>query len=227
MSPFEFFFSFYGLLLGLSVAVIATGAARAFKHRKTVRVGWLTTLLATFVALDIATFWDAAWNNFRHLSFSYGLIIAGLVIAMVYFIAASLLFPEPEDEVASLDEHFWANKRAVLLLLIGANLLNVTALVLVNLTREHGLFLIGQYAITAALYVVLTGAAAFTRRRWLFGAAIGFQVALYLFLAVASVILPQAASTDEDGQVTLPPAVAAPDGTANRPSALPSAPERQ
>ena len=97
MSAFEFFFSFYGLLLGLSVAVIATGAARAFKHRKTVRVGWLTTLLATFVALDIATFWDAAWNNFRHLSFSYGLIVAGLVIATVYFIAASLLFPEPED----------------------------------------------------------------------------------------------------------------------------------
>jgi len=38
MSPFEFFFSFYGLILGLSVAVMATGAARAFKHRKAVDV---------------------------------------------------------------------------------------------------------------------------------------------------------------------------------------------
>ncbi len=28
MSAFEFFFSFYGLLLGLSVAVIATGMRR-------------------------------------------------------------------------------------------------------------------------------------------------------------------------------------------------------
>ena len=217
MGAFEFFFSFYGLLLGLSVAVIATGAARAFKHRKTVRVGWLTTLLATFVALDIATFWDSAWNNFRHLSFSYGLIVAGLVIATVYFIAASLLFPEPEDEADSLDEHFWANKRAVLTLLIAANLLNVTALVLVNLTREHGLFLIWQYAVTATLYVVLTGTAAFTTRRWLFGTAIGFQVALYLFLAVASVILPQAASTDEDGQIALPSAVTAPNRAAEPP----------
>ncbi len=60
MSAFEFFFSFYGLVLGLSVAVIATGVARAFKHRKTVRVGWKTPMLAAFVALDIATFWDAA-----------------------------------------------------------------------------------------------------------------------------------------------------------------------
>lgn len=29
MSAFEFFFSFYGLVLGLSVTVIATGIARA------------------------------------------------------------------------------------------------------------------------------------------------------------------------------------------------------
>ena len=208
MSAFEFFFSFYGLLLGLSVAVIATGAARAFKHRKTVRVGWLTTLLATFVALDIATFWDAAWNNFRHLSFSYGLIVAGLVIATVYFIAASLLFPEPEDQVDSLDEHFWANKRAVLLLLVAANVLNSSALMLVNLTREHGLYLVGQYATVTALYIVLTGIAAFTRRRWLFGATIGFQVALYLFLAAMSVMAPDGASTDDHGQIVLPPELA-------------------
>ena len=205
MTAFEFFFSFYGLLLGLSVAVIATGAARAFKHRRTVRVGWLTTLLATFVALDIATFWDSAWNNFRHLSFSYGLIVAGLIIATVYFIAASLLFPEPEDEADSLDEHFWANKRAVLSLLVVANLLNATALILVNLTREHGQLIIGQYVLVTVLYVVLTGIAAFTRRRWLFGAAIGFQVALYLFLAVVSVMMPDSMSTDADGQIVLPP----------------------
>ncbi|HEX8470538.1 MAG TPA: hypothetical protein VF633_05450, partial [Brevundimonas sp.] len=67
MSAFEFFFSFYGLVLGLSVAALATGAARAVKHRKTVRIGWLTTMLAVFVALDIATFWDAAWVNFREV----------------------------------------------------------------------------------------------------------------------------------------------------------------
>lgn len=57
MSAFEFFFSFYGLVLGLSVAVIATGVARAFKHRKTVKIGWKTPMLALFVAFDIATFW--------------------------------------------------------------------------------------------------------------------------------------------------------------------------
>ena len=56
MSAFEFFFSFYGLLLGLSVAVIATGLATAIQHRKKIRIGWLTPLLALLVALDVASF---------------------------------------------------------------------------------------------------------------------------------------------------------------------------
>ncbi len=33
MSPFEFFFSLYGLLLGLSVAVLATGGDRRLKSQ--------------------------------------------------------------------------------------------------------------------------------------------------------------------------------------------------
>jgi len=106
LSPFEFFFSFYGLLLGLSVAVLATGAARAFKHRRTRPVGWLTPLLAVFVALDIATFLEAAWVNYRALPVSYGLLVGGLVVAVVYFIAAALVFPDDSDRPAPLDEHF-------------------------------------------------------------------------------------------------------------------------
>ena len=81
MSAFDFFFSFYGLILGLSVVSLAMGASRAFKHRRKVPVGWKTPLLAGFAALDIATFWDAAWTNFQHLPFSYGLLVAGLLVA--------------------------------------------------------------------------------------------------------------------------------------------------
>lgn len=190
MSAFEFFFSFYGLVLGLSVAVLATGAARAFKHRKAVRVGWLTPLLALFVALDIATFWDAAWVNFRELPFSYGLLVGGLIVAVVYFIAASLVFPEAEDQAGSLDEHFWANKRTVLLLLIGANLLGVSAQFAANLTRENGMILIITYAANMAIYLVLVGLAAWTKRRWLFAVALGLHTALYLYIAVHTVLWP-------------------------------------
>ena len=197
MSAFEFFFSFYGLLLGLSVAVIATGAARAFKHRKTVRVGWMTTLLAVFVALDIATFWDAAWANFRHLPFSYGLLVGGLAIAAVYFIAASLVFPDDSDKPTSLDEHFWANKRAVLVLLILANLLGLAGALAANWTRENGMALMLAYGLNISVYLVLVGAAAATKRRWLFGAAIGLHTAIYLVIAVLTALNPASVVTEE------------------------------
>ncbi len=190
MSAFEFFFSFYGLLLGLSVAVLATGAARAFKHRKSQPVGWLTPLLAVFVALDIATFWDAAWVNFRTMPFSYGLLVSGLIVAVVYFIAAALVFPDESDTPAPLDEHFWAHKRAALCLLIVANLLGVCGQLAVNLTRENGQTLVINYAVNIVIYIILVGGAALTKRRWLFAVAIGLHIVLYLFIAVASIAAP-------------------------------------
>ena len=200
MTAFDFSFSFYGIILGLSVAAIAIGAARAFKHRRTVPVGWKTPLLAVFVSLDIATFWDAAWTNFRHLPFSYGLLVGGLAIAAVYFIAASLIFPDDSDRPASLDAHFWANKRAVLSLLILANLLGVAGALAANWTRENGMSLMLAYALNIAIYLILIGSAAVTRRRWVFGIAIGLHTAIYLAIAVLTALNP-ASVVSEDGDI--------------------------
>ena len=199
MSAFEFFFSFYGLVLGLSVAVIATGVARAFKHRKTVPVGWKTPMLAVFVALDIATFWDAAWVNFSSAPYSYGLLIAGLVVATIYFVATSLIFPEPDDEVQDLDAHFWANKRAVMLLLILANLLMLIGSVCMNLTRTNGMDAVVSYGFNLAIYLVLVIPAALTRRAWLFALTVGLHIALYLYLAGLSIVTPAAMMTAAAG----------------------------
>lgn len=207
MSAFEFLFSFYGLLLGLSAAVLATGAARAFKHRKTRRVGWLTPLLAVFVALDIATFWDAAWVNYRSLPFSYGLLVGGLVVAVVYFIAASLVFPDETDPEAPMDEHFWAQRRAALCLLILANLIGVCGQLAVNLTRENGQALVTAYSINLAIYVVLVGVAAWTRRRWLFAAAIGLHILIYLYIAVVTIVSPPPGDSAQGQRKADPPAV--------------------
>jgi len=190
MSAFEFFFSFYGLVLGLSVAVIATGVARAFKHRKTVPVGWKTPMLAAFVALDIATFWDAAWTNFSTAPYSYGLLIAGLVVATVYFVATSLIFPEPDDTVQNLDVHFWANKRAIMLLLVLANMMMLIGAVWMSMARGGGLEVAVSYSFNLVIYLVLVIPAALTRRAWLFALTVGLHIALYLFLAGLSIVNP-------------------------------------
>nr|WP_314433286.1 hypothetical protein [uncultured Brevundimonas sp.] len=191
MTAFEFFFSFYGLILGLSVAVIATGAARAFKHRKTVAVGWKTPLLAVFAALDIVTFWDSAWVSFHDAPYSYGLLVAGMVVALIYFVAASLIFPDAEDHVASLDQHFWANKRAVLLLLILTNLLMTGATLWMKWGQADAGRLLYAYGQNQLLYLALIVPAAMTRRAWLFATTVGLHVVIYIGFAAVSIATPE------------------------------------
>lgn len=195
LSAFEFFFSFYGLLLGLSVAVIATGVATAIQHRRKIRIGYLTPMLALFVGLDIVSFWDSAWTNFRHLPFSYGLLVGGLAIALVYFIAASLVFPHDLDDGQSLDDHFWANKKVVLLLTVAANLLMVLAIIAANVGRADGAVLLGTYGVTMAIYLGLVVPAAFATRPRLFATLIALHIALYLIIAASSALAPHSLST--------------------------------
>lgn len=209
MSAFEFFFSFYGLLLGLSVAVIATGVSTAVQHRKKIRIGWLTPLLALFVGLDIASFWDSAWVNFRHLPFSYGLLVAGLAIALVYFIAASLVFPHDLDDGQSLDDHFWANKKVVLLLTVAANVMGVAAITAANLGQEGGIFRILAYFPSLLLYAALVVPAAFARKPTLFYVLIGLHVAIYVLIGAASAAYPDLMSGGGYAEVPAPPAAPA------------------
>lgn len=127
MSAFEFFFSFYGLLLGLSVAELVGGFARVLHERQRVRFGWLTPLLAVFVAVDLATFWNQAWVFFRGAPFNPFLLLVGLVIAATFYIAASITFPRVSAEGVEtridLDEHFWAHRRVVFGCVLAANAL--------------------------------------------------------------------------------------------------------
>lgn len=127
MSAFEFFFSFYGLLLGLSVAELVGGFARVLHEKERVRFGWLTPLLATFVALDVATFWNQAWVIFRGAPFNHALLIAGLIIAATFYVAASVTFPrvtaEGVDERIDLTDHFWRYRRLVFGCIMAANLI--------------------------------------------------------------------------------------------------------
>ncbi len=207
MSAFEFFFSFYGLLLGLSLAVIATGAAAAIQHRRKLRIGWMTPLLAVFVALDVASFWDFAWTMFRDVPFSYGLLVASLVVALVYFIAASLVFPHEISDGLSLDDHFEANRKIVLLLTTAANLLALLVAAPIIATKPTAAFLAANYGVTAIMYVALVVPAAFVRSRTVFAILIGLHIGLYALSAILSAVAPDMTEQLVEGP---PPAVARP-----------------
>lgn len=114
MSGFEFFFGFFGLILGLSVVEVITGLGRVLRRRERLRLGWVTPLLAIVVLLDVASFWSVSWIRMQDVQPTYPLLLVGMVIAGIYFLAASLVFPDDLDAWPSLDEFYDRHKRWVM-----------------------------------------------------------------------------------------------------------------
>lgn len=166
MTAFEFFFSFYGLLLGLSVAALVSGFANVLHERQRIRFGLLTPLLAVFVAVDIATFWTQAWVIFRGAPFNPALLILGLVVAATFYVAASITFPrvvaEGVDERIDLDEHFWAHRRLIFACIMTANLV-IAALMglLIAVSPDFAAISTPRLWMGLSLFVLCTATAAF------------------------------------------------------------------
>jgi hypothetical protein len=170
VSAFEFFFSFYGLLLGLSVAELVGGFSRVLHERHRVRFGWLTPLLAVFVAADLATFWNQAWRFFRGAPFNPALLLIGLVIAATFYVAASVTFPRVTAEGVNtridLDEHFWAQRRVVFGCVLAANAMVWALLGLLALADPAwAAFWTPRLLIGVGIFAVCTATAAFAPSR--------------------------------------------------------------
>lgn len=118
MSDFEFIFALYGLLLGLSLAEVLGGLARAIESRlrpgSTIRIGWLTPLLGAFVILDLLSFWQAAWTVRALVLVSGKALMAVTVFASAYYLAAHLVFPREVREDSDFDAHFFRVRRVVI-----------------------------------------------------------------------------------------------------------------
>lgn len=186
MSAFEFFFSFYGLLLGLCVAELVGGFARVLHERQRVRFGWRTPVLALFVAIDIATFWNQAWVIFRGAPFNTFLLILGLAIAATFYIAASVTFPRLAEDTHTpidLDQHFWEQRRVVFSCIMAANLIVAVLLILLGLGNEQFAKLAAspRLWIGTAIFVACAATAAYAPNRKIVSAALVIVLAYSLW----------------------------------------------
>lgn len=126
MSQFEFIFTLYALLLGLSLVELVSGLGRTLKARlqfdqaqsQQFRIGWLTPLLGLFVMLDLLSFWSAAWAVRDLLSVSGTTLMAIMLFASAYFLAAHLVFPDRVPEQGDLDPHYFRVRRVVIAILL-------------------------------------------------------------------------------------------------------------
>ena len=118
MSEFEFIFALFGLLLGLSIAELLAGLARAIEARlqpgAAIRIGWLTPLLGVFVMLDLLSFWISAWVTRDIVAVSGRALLAISFFAGAYYLAARLVFPRDPDATPDFDAHFFRVRRIVL-----------------------------------------------------------------------------------------------------------------
>jgi len=114
MTEFEFLFSVFGLLIGLTLVEVAVKFADAIDAHHRRPMGILTPLLAAFVLIDVTSYWLFSWSLRDVLHVRWRTVFVALSFAMTYYLAASLIFPRSEGEWANLDEHYWVRKRLVI-----------------------------------------------------------------------------------------------------------------
>ena len=114
MTIFEYVFSLYSLLFGLALAQIFAGFGNTLQERHKIRIGWLTPLLGLFGTFDLTTFWEIGWE-LRGMSgrpyFLY--LLAGVLLAGIYYLAARLVFPRNFVEWPDFDVYYYRHKQWV------------------------------------------------------------------------------------------------------------------
>jgi hypothetical protein len=167
MSAFEFAFTLFGLVLGLALTAVLAGLVSVLKARSSapgeavaIRIGWLTPLMALVVIFDLITFWLGAWNLREEVVVTLPLLVFGAVLTGIYFVAASLVFPEHPERWPDLDQWFQAHKAQIAAGIVIANIGFTLSHILGGLRAWTDTPLM-QYA-----YVLLMLSLTVTRRPW-------------------------------------------------------------
>jgi hypothetical protein len=108
---FSFFFGFYGLILGLAVTELLNGLGKLVRAGALRKLGWQTGLLALFLLLVIIATWIDAWESLRGVTLDIAGLWAPALVASIYHLTATIVFPEHPAEWPSLDDYFAKRRR--------------------------------------------------------------------------------------------------------------------
>ena len=126
MADFDYLFSFYGLLLGLSVANVASGFGDMWRDRNAVRVGICAPLLAAVVLFGCMNIWLVYWR-FRHgIEFDAWRMLAAAGVALPYIFISRAMFPSV-GSATSLEDHYITNRRVILIALAISPIVSATS----------------------------------------------------------------------------------------------------
>ena len=184
MSQFEFFFTLYGLVLGLSVVAIVSGFARLAHNRSGVKVGVLVPMLAVLMLLDLASFWINAYERLQTYPLSYAILVIALLISSLYYIAASVVFPRDFSAEPDFDQVYFRHRRLVIGILVGTGVMAFELLPWLSIEGRAARWAFWSDPAQAWLPLTFFAAASgifISRRKTLNIACLGMLIAPYLY----------------------------------------------
>ena len=183
MEGFDFAFTLFGLVLGLAMAEVLAGFVRVLKARtaapgvtKSIRIGWLTPALSVVLICDLVSTWLLAWLSRDAISVTFVNLIGGTAAAAIYYIAASLVWPDDPSLWPDLDDWFDRHKAQIAGAILASNVAYSTIGLLIKSDEFPPL--------EQLLYGLFTIALIFTQRRWQSGLAIAGMLSLIALYSV-------------------------------------------
>jgi hypothetical protein len=122
LDQFEFFFTFYGLLLGLAAAEILGSLGRFVRHGALGAIRAQSALLALLTFLLICATWIDAWSLRATYDLELRSLWAPIGTATAYYLAAVVIFPRESAAWDEMDSYFAKRKGFIIAALVAAEL---------------------------------------------------------------------------------------------------------
>ena len=167
VEKFNFFFAFYGLILGLAVAELLAGFAGIVRARAIRQIELQTALLAVLTFVVICATWIDAWESLKKISLDFSGLWAPILIATSYYLAASVVFPTDSAEFSRLGAYFSDRKPFIITMLLVAEVAATFTYVAVytcSYNEKPAVFWLWQLPYKAAI-IASFGALLFVKNR--------------------------------------------------------------
>jgi hypothetical protein len=131
MQPFDIFFTFYGLLLGLAAAEVLSGVGAFTRERPLRSMELQSALLAFLIFLVICATWIDAYAFREAFDLSFASMACPVAAATAYYLSAVVVLPRDKADYDAMDGYFLRKKRFIITMLVIAEL----ALLIIALPR--------------------------------------------------------------------------------------------
>ena len=110
MSSFEYVMVIVAIIMGFGITTLLKGAVGAMRSESTLTPGLIHSLWVAAILIQHVVLWSVRWNGERREDWPAIVLFFYLLLPILYYTQAELLFPGGEREV-KLSEYFIENRR--------------------------------------------------------------------------------------------------------------------